>query len=95
LIVKEEVGPSIEVSEKMKHILEEFKKVIHNELPEGLPPMRDIEHHIDLISGASLPNLPHYQINLKENEVLRDKVKELINKGHIRENMSPCATPAL
>jgi len=44
LVVKE-VAPSIEVPEKMKPMLKEFKRIIHAELPEGLSPMRDIQHH--------------------------------------------------
>jgi len=34
----------------MKLLLKEFKRVIHDELSKGLPPMRDIQHHVDLIT---------------------------------------------
>jgi len=95
LVVKEEVPPSTEVPEKMRPRLEAFKIVVHDEPPKGLPPIRDIKHHIDLILGASLPNIPHYQMNPNESEVLREKVRELINKGHIRESMISCAAPTL
>ena len=91
LVVKEEAGPAIEVPEKMKSMLEEFQRIVHNELPDNLPPMKDIQHYINLIPGASLPNLPHYRMNLKESEILREKVEELIQKGHIRESMNPYA----
>ena len=38
LVVEEEVTPPAEISEKMKLLLEEFKEVVHDELPKGLPP---------------------------------------------------------
>ena len=65
LIVKDGVEPSVEVSEKMKPILEEFQRIVHDELLDELPPLRDIQYHIDLIPEASLPNLPHYKMNPK------------------------------
>jgi hypothetical protein len=38
------------------NLLQEYKDVFPAEIPPGLPPLRGIEHQIDLIPDASLPN---------------------------------------
>ena len=45
-----------EVLEEAKGLMEEFADVFLMELPDELPPLRDIQHQIDLVSGSSLPN---------------------------------------
>ena len=55
LIVKKGAGEDIPIPIEVAKVLGEYVYVILNELPDGIPPKRDIQHHIDLISG-SLPN---------------------------------------
>jgi len=47
-------------------VLQEFEDVFSKEISPGLPPLRGIEHHIDLVPGAVLPNRPAYKSNPQE-----------------------------
>uniref|UniRef100_A0A2N9IFB4 Reverse transcriptase domain-containing protein n=1 Tax=Fagus sylvatica TaxID=28930 RepID=A0A2N9IFB4_FAGSY len=67
----------------------------NEETPHGLPPIRGIEHQIDFVPGATIPNRPAYRSNPEETKELQRQVSELLEKGHVRESMSPCAVPVL
>ncbi|XP_042436946.1 uncharacterized protein LOC122022904 [Zingiber officinale] len=48
-----------------------FKDVFSEDTPPGLPPKRGIEHQIDLIPGASIPNRPAYRSSPEETKELQ------------------------
>ena len=75
--------------------MEEHQDVFSDDLPQGLPPIRGIEHQTDLILGAPIPNRPAYRTNPTEAKELQRQVEELLARGYVRENLSPCAVPTL
>eukprot|EP00253_Pinus_taeda_P002689 PITA_02689 len=85
----------IDLSVEIQQMLEEFTNIVVDDLPDKLPPKRSISHHIDFIPRASLPNKAAYRMSPKDNEEIRKQVQELLDKGLIRESLSPCAVPTV
>jgi hypothetical protein len=75
--------------------LQEYIYVFPSELIPELPPVRGIEHKIDLIPGASLPNHAAYRTNPDETKEIQRQVQDLLNRGYIRESLSPCSVSIL
>ncbi|KAI9169064.1 hypothetical protein LWI28_006399 [Acer negundo] len=76
-------------------LLQDFDEVFPVEIPIGLPPTRGIEYQIDFVPGAPIPNRPAYRSNPEETKELQRQVNELMERGYVRESMSPCAVPVL
>jgi hypothetical protein len=81
--------------EEVQELLENFVDIVVDEFPNSLPPIRSISHHIDLIPGASLPNKEAYRLTPQENEEVKRQVQDLLDKGLVRESLSPCAVPTV
>eukprot|EP00253_Pinus_taeda_P010981 PITA_10981 len=60
---------------EIQEMLQEFKDIVVDDLPDKLPPKRSISHHIDFIPGASLPNKAAYRMSPKDNEEIRKHVQ--------------------
>jgi hypothetical protein len=83
-----------DLPEEVQELLEEFADIVVDELPRSLPPIRSVSHHIDLIPGASFPNKA-YKLTLQENEEVKRQVQDLLDKGLVRESLSPCDVPTV
>ena len=58
-------------------VLQEYKDLFSEETPTGLSPLRGIEHQIDFIPGAALPNRPEYCTNPEETKEIQRQVQAL------------------
>jgi hypothetical protein len=82
-----------DLPEGIQKLLREFVDIVVDELPCSLPPIRSISHHIDIIPGSILPNKAAYRLMPQENEEVKRQVQNLMDKGLIRESLSPCIVP--
>src|SRR4051812_36949036 len=83
------------VPPSLMDVLQEFQDVFPEELPHGLPPLRGIEHRINLIPGAPLPNRAAYRTNPEETKEIERQINQLVSKGLIQVSTSPSAVPVI
>ncbi|RDX68846.1 hypothetical protein CR513_52120, partial [Mucuna pruriens] len=66
---------------------QEFIDVFSDEVPHGLPPLRGIEHQIDLILGCPIPNRPAYRTKPDKRKEIQKQSNEQYarqaNKGSV------------
>ena len=76
-------------------LLENYKDVFPEDLPNGLPPVRSHDHPIDLEPNHKPPCRPVYRLSLSEQDEVTKQVKDLLDKGFIRPSSSPYGSPVL
>ncbi|GJQ94297.1 putative reverse transcriptase domain-containing protein [Tanacetum coccineum] len=75
-------------------VIRDFPEVFPDDLP-GLPPPRQVEFKIDLVSGAAPVVHAPYRLAPSEMKELSEQLKELLEKGFIRPSSSPWGAPVL
>jgi hypothetical protein len=93
MLVSLDDAPPLDIPPAVSNLLQEYADVFPTDLPLGLPPLRGIEHQIDLIPEAQLPNRAPYHTNPDETKEIQCQVQALLDKGYIRESLSPCSVP--
>ena len=79
----------------MQSILDEFSDIFRQDLATGLPPQRDVDHHIELIPGAEPPHRAPYCMSLKGLDELKQQLQDLTEKGYIQLSVSPFRAPVV
>jgi hypothetical protein len=79
----------------LQSLLDEFKDVFPGELPEGMPPDRNIVHPIPLVADAKPSYRPMYRLSPEEKAECESQVKDLLERGLIQPISSPWGAPVL
>ncbi|XP_052723874.1 uncharacterized protein LOC128193804 [Vigna angularis] len=77
-----------------RSVVVEFADVFPEEIP-GLPPQREVEFTIDLVTTAAPISVQPYRMSPAELADLKEQIEELIEKKFIRPSVSPWGAPVL
>jgi hypothetical protein len=84
---------SVRVEDKLPQHLHRHLATFSKQDANMLPPHRAYDHHIELQGQPRYG--PLYSMSYEELEVLRDYLKENLEKGFIRSSSSPVSSPVL
>ncbi|XP_052726212.1 uncharacterized protein LOC128194685 [Vigna angularis] len=79
---------------KGRTVVDEFPNVFPVEVP-GLPPVREVEFTIDLVTTAAPISVQPYRMAPAELVELKKQIEELMDKRFIRPSVSPWGAPVL
>jgi hypothetical protein len=65
------------------------------ELPDELPPRRQVDHAIEVMPGVAPPAKAPYRMNHEELKEFKVQLEELLAKGYIKPSKSPYGAPVL
>ncbi|WMV50989.1 hypothetical protein MTR67_044374 [Solanum verrucosum] len=75
-------------------VVNEFSEVFPDDL-SSIPPKREIDFGIDLLSDTQPISIPPYYMALTKLKELKEQLKDFLDKGFIRPSMFPWVAPIL
>jgi len=92
---EETTAPEPAPDGRVTALLQEFRDVFPDDLPAKLPPKRAVDHKIELVPDAAVPQRLTYRLSTAELDELRRQLDDLLEKGFIRPSKSPYASPVI
>ncbi|GJP33280.1 hypothetical protein CLOM_g17827, partial [Closterium sp. NIES-68] len=80
---------------KIKELLKEFQDILHDDLPNELPPYRTHQHEIVEEPGSKPTFQAPYRLSPTELTDMKKQIEYLLAKGLIRPSTSPYGAPVL
>ena len=65
------------------------------ELPNKMPPRRQMDHQIELVLGSRTPTQDPYRMTAPELTELRKQLTELLDAGLVQPSKAPYGAPVL
>ena len=81
--------------EKLSHIIQQYRDIFPEQLPQGIPPKRVVEHSIKIEPGSKPSYRPPYRLGPAEQDELEEQIHDLLAQGFIRPSCSPYGAPVL
>ncbi|CAI7843905.1 unnamed protein product [Closterium sp. NIES-53] len=91
----EEEKPSSELPAAVKEVLEQYKDIMPDDLPAGVPPARTHEHEIMEEPGAKPVSRAPYRLSPTELTDMKKQIEYLLDRQLIRPSTSPYSAPVL
>jgi hypothetical protein len=63
--------------EEVQELFDNFTDIVVDDVPNSLPPIRSVIHHIDLIPREILSKKEEYRLTPRENEEVKNQFQEL------------------
>jgi hypothetical protein len=85
--------PTPPIHDALASLLEQFQDI--SSAPEGLPPKREIDHHIPLLPGTTPPNIRPYRMSHSQKNTIEAIIKQMLQNKEIRPSCSPYSSPII
>ena len=92
---EEEPKPGLTAPARFLPLLETYKDVYPIQLPDGVPPTRNISHPVPLEPGSRPASKPMYRLSPKETLDMEVQIADLLRRGFITPSTSPYGAPVI